>query len=91
MLLWSRTETSYFHTTQPAKQQSGAEKLLISLLLLEAAHKITKVVDELNAESCSWGQLVKLAGDQFETDKRNTSLAVSSELQELAAMQCWRS
>lgn len=55
---------------QAAKQQSSGERLLISLLLLEAAHKITKVVDELNAESCTWGQSVKLAGDQFETDKR---------------------
>lgn len=70
MVLWTRTETSYFHITLAAKQQFSGEKLLIPLLLLEGAHKITEVVDELNAESCSWGQSVKLAGDQFETDKR---------------------
>lgn len=50
--------------------QSSGEGLLVSLLLLEATYKMTKVVDELNAESCTWGHLVKLVGDQFETDKR---------------------
>lgn len=65
------------------------EGLPISLLILEATHKIAKVVDELNAESCigrSRGHSVKLVGDQFETDKESTSLAVSSELWELVAM-----
>lgn len=66
------------------------EGLPISLLLLEATHKIAKVVDELNAESCTGrprGHSVKLVGDQFETDKEST-LAFSSELWELVAMWC---
>lgn len=50
--------------------QSSSEGLLISLLLLEATYKVTKVVDELNAESWTRGHLVKIVGDQCETDKR---------------------
>lgn len=50
--------------------QSSGEGLLRSVLLLEATYNITKVVDELNAESFTRGHSVKLAGDQFETDKR---------------------